>query len=261
MTKLIVSGLTQKRSTRGSPGDAELEEHTFSFSDITHIAFYIPDVPDEVESNEPVEDDDADVSSFLAIQVKPRNVNGLTKFNTSYEVGAKAGSGKRYILIEFHNDADLHNILRQLKEGKTDCDSIRKLKPSEAKDYAKAFIDDTKRESERRLTSFSPSTKKKAGFVANLASNDILVTYPFDGDRSKMDKAGEDLNETSGVLDALPSPSEAEAASEEDARGDGEAKATSFGRGHYMTVRVTDYDRLEATEYLNDTLVDFWMAW
>ena len=32
-------------------------------------------------------------------------------------------------------------------------------------------------------------------------------------------------------------------------------------RSHFLTIREEDMDRLEHGEYLNDTLVDFWMQW
>ena len=32
-------------------------------------------------------------------------------------------------------------------------------------------------------------------------------------------------------------------------------------RAHFLTVRQEDFDRLEVGEFLNDTLIDFWMQW
>jgi len=35
----------------------------------------------------------------------------------------------------------------------------------------------------------------------------------------------------------------------------------SIGRSHIITITVEDRDRLNKPEFLNDTLVDFWMRW
>jgi Ulp1 family protease len=32
-------------------------------------------------------------------------------------------------------------------------------------------------------------------------------------------------------------------------------------RGHFLTIREEDLSRLSPGEFLNDTLVDFWMQW
>ena len=37
--------------------------------------------------------------------------------------------------------------------------------------------------------------------------------------------------------------------------------AKGAARQHYVTIRVEDYERLEPREWLNDSLVDFWMQW
>mmetsp|Transcript_3548 Transcript_3548/g.9364 ORF Transcript_3548/g.9364 Transcript_3548/m.9364 type:complete len:1591 (-) Transcript_3548:489-5261(-) len=41
----------------------------------------------------------------------------------------------------------------------------------------------------------------------------------------------------------------------------GSTKVRSAGRTHHLTIRSEDVDRLEPGEFLNDTLIDFWMRW
>ena len=40
-----------------------------------------------------------------------------------------------------------------------------------------------------------------------------------------------------------------------------ESSTLSSSRTHYLTIRGDDFDRLDHGEFLNDTLVDFWMTW
>jgi hypothetical protein len=44
-------------------------------------------------------------------------------------------------------------------------------------------------------------------------------------------------------------------------KGEVDAETKTRGRAHFLTVRVEDYERLEPGEFLNDTLIDFWMQW
>jgi Ulp1 family protease len=49
---------------------------------------------------------------------------------------------------------------------------------------------------------------------------------------------------------------------EEEPNGKEAAKPKTQSRAHIITIGVEDYERLvDLTEFLNDSLIDFWMRW
>jgi hypothetical protein len=107
------------------------------------------------------------------------------------------------------------------------------------------------------------------------------LVYPFDGDPAQIDAAAEGLREASGRIltnsDNLSSDddvvylegcaSKLSAESNGDTNGDEassdveKAEVKVKVRQTYVTIRVKDYERLDPEEWLNDSLVDFWMQW
>jgi hypothetical protein len=130
------------------------------------------------------------------------------------------------------------------------------------------------------LTSRSakPYEKKETDdFVAGRAEDDVLLVYPFDGDTDEIEGAATGLNEAKGV-NAIIGGVEAQKASDEESsfrnRGsEQDATEVSFSdekqgivsrkseRRHFLTIQVRDFERLCPGEFLNDTLVDFWIQW
>jgi hypothetical protein len=47
----------------------------------------------------------------------------------------------------------------------------------------------------------------------------------------------------------------------EDSQKQADAQGKVRQRAHYVSLRVEDYNRLDPGEWLNDSLVDFWMQW
>ena len=120
------------------------------------------------------------------------------------------------------------------------------------------------------------SHAKRSSFIAGRPEEAILLVYPFAGDPILMDKAAEGLNEASGqpleprgidemaVLEQKSSRLTLQSNSGSSDSDDAEAKtkdSKAKARQHYVTIRVEDYERLEPQEWLNDSLVDFWMQW
>jgi hypothetical protein len=85
-------------------------------------------------------------------------------------------------------------------------------------------------------------------FIGVKKQNDILLVYPFAGDKEMIEKAADTLNEAK----ANPIPYSVSR---------GAIKKGKGNRQHYVTVVVEDYERLYPGEWLNDTLIDFWMRW
>ncbi len=106
----------------------------------------------------------------------------------------------------------------------------------------------------RRKTRAKPKKAKK------YAPEQTILVYPFEASPAELDKAAEHLTEASGRLkegdDAEMIDVEKDSTSTETRE-----TPTSLGKTHMVTVRGEDYERLEDFEFLNDTLIDFWLKW
>ena len=129
------------------------------------------------------------------------------------------------------------------------------------------------------------------GFLEGRDDGDILLIFPFEGDTEEMElvtkglgewalpktaSTGEtspmDVKTVAGDDAALANPSQrcepstrqANESNSNDEKEDTTLSSSEKGRArfHFITIRVSDYERLvDPEEYLNDTLIDFWMRW
>ena len=103
-------------------------------------------------------------------------------------------------------------------------------------------------------------TKRKEG------ENELLLVYPFDVDEAILTDATAGLKELGGDSLGVQTPHDvgeqpALAASlDQDAQGD-ITNSKGSSRTHYITIRQDDKERLCPGQFLNDSLVDFWMRW
>jgi hypothetical protein len=113
------------------------------------------------------------------------------------------------------------------------------------------LIDDSEDKGKKRRRLSVNLKEKRTGFLAGRGSNDILLVYPFNGDKTMIENASVGLKEAASnpncnVVNESQQGTVVEGSS----------------RAHYLTICVSDFERLEyETEYLNDTLIDFWMQW
>jgi Ulp1 family protease len=173
--------------------------------------------------------------------------------------------------------SDLVRAIQDLHTSKGFGRGVVKLNSEEAFAHSEALVEDSKKERKSRFE-ISPK-KSQSSFLAEKKSDFILLVYPFAGDRNEIEAAANGLNEASGItlsdsgptssdeVDADTSVNPKSAASGQVSRliNDSKKPDTTQGkvrqRAHYVTVRVEDYERLEPMEWLNDSLVDFWMQW
>ena len=139
----------------------------------------------------------------------------------------------------------------------------------------------TRRSCRRGL--LSTVSKRKKEFLGSRRGDDVLLVYPFAADAKLIEYAAKNLNEAEfhslsnppknhiDVDAACHSSSSAAKIQEVDKSGLGDMTAAKDEqkplvnkvkqRAHYLTIRADDYDRLDSGEFLNDTLIDFWMQW
>jgi Ulp1 protease family, C-terminal catalytic domain len=209
------------------------------------------------------------------------------KLNKACAVPDKPSSpGTHDILIEFRSDSDITELLKVVGgvgSMAAFTNDGAKLNVAQAKNYGKVLLEHSQTETARRST--IGKADKNSKFLQDKDENDILLVYPIaGGDPVEIDAAADGLNELrgptgggddDGVVPSAPGAADAAATSlETSGSDDGTSDATwsaaaqvtaptalKTGRTHNVAIQVGDYMRLEPEEYLNDSLIDFWMRW
>jgi Ulp1 family protease len=283
---------TQRNMTRNRRGAAQKEKgsqeyQTIKFdlaNDLREVKYYIAgDTSDNEEASVKSSDELTESMSFLAMKVEISKSSNF-RYPNHYKPNARDDS-KGFILVEFRSDTDFTELLQRVETINSLCpyfDKDAQLTTKTADRYCQPFIKDSKNETRMSRNSIeSPMSRNKEGFLAGKKEEDILLVYPFDGDKELIEKTAEGLNEASrgGPCNAdsslervaveameidttdLEVSDAGKALSEGSDKGEVEAETKNRGRAHFLTVRVEDYERLEPGEFLNDTLIDFWMQW
>lgn len=159
-------------------------------------------------------------------------------------------------------------MLEQMKDNPTLetfflCDP--KIEFYNLKEYTAALIEDTVKENNnrRRSTRLSRANAKKK---SSTSEKPILV-FPFTAEDDAFFTAASTLNELKLAREQTSVESERASIQPQDsdlnepqAENENE-RVKGSARTHYITIREDDMERLEPGEFLNDSLVDFWMKW
>jgi hypothetical protein len=159
--------------------------------------------------------------------------------------------------------------------------------------YAKVLLDATDKDSKSRPHSSRNGRKgrgaacsfdrsRKRDFLNGRKEETVLLVYPFAGNTEMIDAAAFGLTEancaslkaenTTSPGESVPKSMVAESKPLVLSESEGATVATmpenppalaanTNQRGDYVAIRVKDYDRLDPGEWLNDSLIDFWMQW
>ena len=128
----------------------------------------------------------------------------------------------------------------------------------ELEKYAKALLEDRRKERAARMR-IARRTRSGVNKKKDEADNKLLLVYPFDFDEEELSKAASGLKELGGDLLGLD---RTEVSAQGQVDGDQVAEEMKKStRTHYVTIREDDKERLCPGQFLNDTLVDFWMRW
>ena len=159
-------------------------------------------------------------------------------------------------------------MLEQMKQNetlKTWFDCHNELEFDQVEEYAAALTTDTKQENNRRRSAkLSRAGAKKKGST----SEKPKLVFPFKADEEQFHAAASDLNELKEARDLASASSERKTIMPQDSdlkeqpQAENETEIVKgSARTHYITIRDDDINRLEPGEFLNDSLVDFWMKW
>lgn len=89
---------------------------------------------------------------------------------------------------------------------------------------------------------------------------ETILVYPFEAKPTELDSVAANLIEASGRLSKTDTTTMFEKKCGTVEEGE-DADAVPIGKTHMVTVRGEDYERLDPYEFLNDSLIDFWMKW
>lgn len=193
---------------------------------------------------------DDNPGSFLALTTTRAFVERVQQFAPSYDPESD-DSIERFILIEFSEAQRLDTLIDAMK-------CLPDLHPfftehagivrwDDARVYCRALLEDTPKEKKKK----EESTRD---FLAGRRDEDVVLVYPFAGDKIEMEKAAEGLREFNH-FDSSSFPASAHPTAL------GKEEDSSATRTHCLTITVSDCNRLAPEEYLNDTLIDFFMKW
>lgn len=177
----------------------------------------------------------------------------------------RRNSNNKTIVLEFEEEHQMNDIVELVADNF----KAAAIPPDDIEVNAAVLIKDSK-----KPRSKSRSRKKIDEFLFGRKSDDILLVYPFEGDRNSIDAAADNLlelgyressEETEDLVgveaDIKPSPSVLSTAAENTSSENALTTTQNGQRTHFIEIRVEDYERLDTGEWLNDSLVDMWMQW
>jgi hypothetical protein len=203
-------------------------------------------------------DDDVNAGhgSFLAFTTTRQASREVRKIENKYDPSS-SDQINRFVVLEFAESSRLKGfveILQQFSCIRSVMGSDAVLDGLAAKDFCVSLFgcpfieEDSKNQKDDKSEPWSPH------FLRGRRNDDVLLVYPFSGDKVRLEKAAEGLKE----LGAFGPPESAKTSCSDTTENEEEP---SSSRAHYLTITVGDCERLEPGVFLNDTLIDFFMRW
>lgn len=248
--------------------NGENMKHRLSCKDVSHAHFYIP----EQNSGSSTEDEEPDANkklmapeeskhelAYLIFRAPSKGNAGFDKFSNSYlddaafeELEKKRNGGtakeneKRFIALEFVYTEEFQQFFNRFKtvlaqNGEDLFATLLtagELKSHQKDNYILPLLKSARK--------FRNGTRFDDDSMQNIKDDEIMLVFPFPESRENLDLAAKDMNEASFLGDANSIASSHEIVQ---------------GKTHMVTIRGEDYKRLVPMEFLNDTLIDFWMKW
>jgi hypothetical protein len=203
-------------------------------SDVSKITYYL-NLNDSVESDTSISDDDCRIECVLC--VAPSNTSNDNHVLESF-------------IIEIRTE-DFLKVIEMFGIKGTIIESTWE----EIKPYFQILEHDTiKQKSQLQIDICSPKIEGNNPFLIGKKDSDILLTFPFNGTKEDIEKCADSLTkagyfttDTTADLNTLPTNNQ-------------DTKVV-VSRTNSFEIRVVDYASLEPGEWLNDTMIDFWLQW
>lgn len=189
---------------------------------------------------------------YLIMRIKPSDKNGLSAYPNKYlpdeqyplkEGASKEKKKKRFVVIETKDKTSLQTILDEMRKD----------------DHLAAFFFTgglDKDEKDSYITAFQAKTRKKAVTPSKYKEHDTVLVFPFQAHEAELNSAAKDLIEASGKLSA-----DGDSMFARNPTSESNPAENPMAKVHTVTIHGEDYDRLVPCEFLNDTLIDFWISW
>ena len=275
--------------------------HTIYDESIEELRYFLAEQDEESDGEESLRQtvsSGGDGLSFLAMRIAPTKDNGLESFSSAYLQSIDENDNdKKYIVVELRSDDEfvvaLDEKLRAHAVFGGYFSEQSRLGRDQAKYYSSALIEDDRKDKQKRA-SMPGKRNTRSSTRASKAKSDseghkIHLVYPFDAEEDFLENACKDLHELGGKFpvasndgaglnwvgpasrneenSSSDSSTFAAAASASDDNDEGLSTSAAFApskastRTHYLTIRQDEIERLEPGEFLNDTLIDFFMRW
>lgn len=251
--------------------NGEHMRHKFGCQQVKHAFCYIPD-RNVLLSGSSTEDEASDSNQKIIVSEEPKHElaylifrapsnrsTGFDTFSNSYlddaafeELEKKGNSAtskeneKRFIALEFAYTEEFiqfYDTFRAVLVMNEDDFFAALLNTGELKSHQKDDYILPLLKSTRVLRN---ATRDDDDLMNNIKDDEVMLVFPFHASKDEFDSAADGMNEArySGDSNVSASPHE-----------------IVKGKTHMVTIRGEDYKRLAPMEFLNDTLIDFWMDW
>ena len=247
-----------KRARTRSDDRGGRDSRTLSLRDTALEQFVVYSANDVTDSTDGKTHDCNHLNSFVAMRIVPTADNLLNRYSKSY-IPDHEDPKYRYIILEFR-DATIFSAFVTRSESKLSTNVELLHIPRECcADFASSLLANNQEERKWR---------QRNKFVAGRALDYKLLVFPFVGDPCEIESAAKGLTEAarSTLPGGVPTENSQQQQQttkvmETDSDNNEDDDTKRRHRAHFVTITVEDYDRLDPGEWLNDSLVDFWMQW
>jgi len=195
---------------------------------------------------------------YLIMRISPTQENRFSIYSNKYltdkkypsvKVASKKELKKRYIVAEVHDKLAFLNLLDYLKKNEMLHSLLMGGEITHAEVHDKIIsLHPPKMENELEMPD------------AIYEPDQTVLVFPFHVKSTELTGASENLIEADGKL-TLSGGSSFFAMEAEDNAQPEHTQNQRLAKVHTVTIRGEDYDRLKPYEFLNDTLIDFWISW
>jgi hypothetical protein len=213
--------------------------------DVLNSMYYLNDL---LESDTSASDDEGRIECLLCLNISRTDQNRFPKGTNALDDEKDL---VRSVIIELRNLDDFSKIFDKLA-NKID---FIELTREESKCYSRILEQDTTKEkSQIPISIYSPKIEGNNPFLKGKKDSDTLLIYPFNGSKDDIEKCADALTKAGYFTADTTKDCSALTTNIQD------SKANS-SRNNSFEIRVVDYASLEPGEWLNDTMIDFWLQW
>jgi Ulp1 family protease len=203
--------------------------------------------------------DQGSQTCYLVMRICPTKRNQLSIYSNKYlsdenfppkDTAPESELRKRFIVAEVRDKNAFLHLLNSMKKN----------------EMLQSFLiggEVTFDDIHEKVLSLNPKKKQKTAkastFVSKYDPNDTILVFPFHAQDTELQSASRGLTEAGGKLSSCESSTIF--TNDTDASTSAPCKNQPASKVHTITIRGEDYDRLNPGEFLNDTLIDFWISW